>query len=73
LLGVLSSASGLGGRGRRRGESAERARSTVTQRVRDAIARIEAVDPELGQHLRHAVKTGTYCSYAPEQPTRWQL
>jgi hypothetical protein len=73
LLGELSSAYGLGGRGRRRGESAERARSTVTQRVRDAIARIEAVDPELGQHLRHAVKTGTYCSYAPEQPTRWQL
>ena len=73
LLAQLSSAYGLGGRSRRRGDSSERARSTVTQRVRDAIGRIEAVDGALGAHLRRSVRTGTFCSYSPEQPTDWAL
>jgi tetratricopeptide (TPR) repeat protein len=73
LLAELSRAYGLGGRARRRGDSSERARSTVTQRVRDAIGRIEASDAGLGTHLRRSVRTGTYCSYAPERPTDWLL
>jgi hypothetical protein len=73
LIAELSSAYGLGGRARRRSDSAERARSAVTQRIRDAIARIEAADRELGGHLRRAVRTGTFCAYAPEQPTTWEL
>jgi tetratricopeptide (TPR) repeat protein len=73
LVAELSSAYGLGGRARRRSDSAERARSAVTQRIRDAIARIEAADPELGGHLRRAVRTGTFCAYAPEQLTTWEL
>ena len=73
LIAELSSAYGLGGRARRRSDSAERARSAVTQRIRDAIARIEAADPDLGGHLRRAVRTGTFCAYTPEQPTTWEL
>jgi hypothetical protein len=73
LIAELSRAYGLGGRARRRSDSAERARSAVTQRIRDAIARIEAVDPDLGRHLSRAVRTGTFCAYAPEQPTTWEL
>jgi tetratricopeptide (TPR) repeat protein len=73
LIAELTSAYGLGGRARRRSDSAERARSAVTQRIRDAIARIEAADPGLGGHLRRAVRTGTFCAYAPEQPTTWEL
>jgi tetratricopeptide (TPR) repeat protein len=73
LIAELSSAYGLGGRARRRSDSAERARSAVTQRIRDAITRIEAADPDLGRHLRRAVRTGTFCAYAPEQPTTWEL
>jgi hypothetical protein len=73
LLAELSGAYGLGGRARRRSDSTERARSAVTQRIRVAINRIERVDPELGGHLRRSIRTGTFCSYAPERPTSWQL
>ncbi|MHC1559036.1 AAA family ATPase [Actinomycetospora sp. C-140] len=73
LVAELSRAYGLGGRARPAGRSAERARTAVTWRIRDAITRIEAVAPGLGKHLRSSVRTGTYCVYAPEQPRRWLL
>ena len=72
LLKELGAAYGLGGRARRSGDPAERARTTVTSRVRDAIARIDAELPELGRHLRASVRTGLYCVYAPETPTTWE-
>ena len=72
LLAELASAYGLGGRPRREGDPAERARSAVTARIRDAVRRIDAVHPALGSHLRHAVRTGAICTYDPEQPVRWQ-
>lgn len=73
LLEQLSSAYGLGGNVRRLGSSAEKARSTVTARVRDTLKRIAAHDPALGRHLSHSVRTGTFCSYAPETPVMWHL
>ena len=73
IAAELGAAYGLGGRGRRTGEDAERARSAVTWRVRDAIKRIERVHPEAGAHLRRAVRTGTYCAYDPEQAVCWEL
>jgi hypothetical protein len=73
LVEQLSSAYGLGGRPRRTGGPAERARSAVTARLRDAIRRIEALHPELGRHLARSVRTGTFCSYDPDAPIRWDL
>lgn len=73
LIDELTNAYGLGGRARRRSDSAERARSAVTQRIRDSIGRIENADPDLGGHLRRAIRTGTFCAYAPEQPASWDL
>ena len=70
---ALGSAYGLGGRARRSGDHAERARSAVTWRIRSAIARVEAVHPALGRHLKNSVRTGTFCSYAPERATDWRL
>ena len=72
LLAELAGAYGLGGRPRRTGHPAERARTAVTARIRDAIRRIADVHPALGAHLRHAVRTGTVCCYDPEVPTRWR-
>ncbi|MGH8994116.1 MAG: ATPase, partial [Acidimicrobiia bacterium] len=70
----LTAAYGLGGRDRRLGPSAaERARSTVTQRIRDAVGHIEAGHPDLGAHLRASVRTGTFCAYVPSEPVDWQL
>jgi tetratricopeptide (TPR) repeat protein len=71
LLAELSSAFGLGGRARRTGGAAERARSAVTRRIRDAIGVIEEAHPELGRHLRASVRTGAFCSYQPETEQRW--
>jgi hypothetical protein len=62
----LARAVGLGGRERRVGGAAERARTTVQKRLRGAIKRIEEELPELGRHLDQSVKTGTFCGYLPE-------
>jgi predicted ATPase len=73
LVDQLTAALGLGGRARTSGDPAERARSAVTQRIRSTIRRIEEVHPALGRHLRASISTGTFCSYSPETPVRWQL
>lgn len=65
LIQELSSAVGLGGRARRVGAAAERARSAVQRRVREAIRKIAAHEPELGRHLDWAIRTGTFCAYEP--------
>lgn len=66
LLEQLAGAVGLGGRDRRPGGAAERARVNVTRAVRSAIDRIREADPLVGEHLRRSVSTGTYCAYRPK-------
>ena len=73
LIEQLTAAYGLGGRARRVGSGAERARTAVTARIRDAIRRIGAAHPALGQHLLRSVRTGTFCVYEPETPVRWHI
>jgi hypothetical protein len=71
LLEQLGQAYGIGTRVRRAGSPAERARTAVTWRIRDAIRRIDAVHPDLGRHLRNSIRTGAVCAYEPEAPVRW--
>jgi hypothetical protein len=71
LVEALTQAYGLGGRVRRAGSDAERARTAVTARVKDAIRRIGEAHPDLGRHLARSVRTGTFCVYDPDQPARW--
>ena len=73
LIGELARATGLSGRRRRLGDAAERARTTVTARIRDAIGRIERAHPELGRHLRASIVTGTRCAYRPAETVRWNV
>jgi hypothetical protein len=73
LVEQLTSAYGLAGRPRRTGDPAERARTAVTARIRDAIRRIERLHPELGRHLARSVRTGTFCAYDPDPPRQWDL
>jgi hypothetical protein len=63
---------GLGGRPRRLGDPVERARKTVSTRIRRAIAAVGRVHPELGRHLDRSVDTGTWCAYRPADPVRWR-
>jgi hypothetical protein len=71
LVEALTQAYGLGGRVRRSGSDAERARTAVTARLKDAIRRIGEAHPDLGRHLARSVRTGTFCVYEPDQPTVW--
>ena len=70
LVRELSRAVGLGGRDRRAASASERARVAVTRAIRQAIARIQGHDRELGAHLDGAIRTGTYCAYAPDTRAR---
>ena len=73
LVRELARAIGLGGRDRRAASTSERARSGVTRALRQGITRIGEHHPELGEHLNHAVRTGTYCAYVPDPdaPGAW--
>ncbi|MFD9796369.1 ATP-binding protein [Streptomyces sp. NPDC059070] len=73
LVGQLSAAYGIGGRVRRTGSPAERARTAVTARIHAAVHRVAGVHPELGRHLETAVRTGTLCVYRPEDLPVWRL
>ena len=61
----LSRAFGLGGRERRSGSAAERARVNVRRRLKDAIGRIGKQIPDAGTYLENTIKTGSYCKYVP--------
>ena len=75
LTRELSRAIGYGGRHRRAGSAAERARVSVTRAVRQAMRRIRTHHPSLGSHLERAVRTGAYCAYRPDPrlPAAWNL
>ncbi|MBP2472419.1 hypothetical protein JOF53_001291 [Crossiella equi] len=73
LLAELRAATGLGGRSRRLGDEAERARKAVTNRIRDTLRRLEERHPVLARHLRDSVTTGTSCQYRPARPVDWRL
>jgi len=73
LIHALAAATGLGGRSRRLGDQSERARKTVSARVRDALVKIDHVHPSLAEHLRRGLRMGTVCSYTPSQPTNWTM
>ncbi|MGH7858191.1 MAG: hypothetical protein ACREQY_12780 [Candidatus Binatia bacterium] len=55
------------------GESVDRVRKAVANRLRETIARIADVHPDLGAHLLESLRTGRFCSYAPRRMTRWEL
>jgi hypothetical protein len=71
----LASAVGLGGRDRKSGSEAERARSAVTKRIKKSINKIAEVIPALGRHLSARIKTGYFCSYNPhpDRPITWKF
>ena len=71
----LTGAVGLGGRDRRIGSDAERARVNVTRAIRAALRRVGERDEALGRHLQGTVRTGTFCSYEPDpsEPLAWTV
>lgn len=73
LLAELRTTAGLGGRSRRLGDEAERARKAVTARIRDTLRKLADRHPELAEHLGATITTGASCRYAPETDVGWRL
>ncbi len=69
----LARALGLGGRDRRAGSEAERARINVTRAIRAAIQRIAEHHQALGELLEQSVRTGSYCRYQSNVPIEWSF
>jgi CheY-like chemotaxis protein len=75
LAHELAAAVGLGGRDRRVGSDAERARINVTRAIKAVLDRIADNSPALAKHFEATLRTGTFCSYVPDprSPLRWEL
>jgi len=75
LLAEIGAATGLGGRARRTGSSAERARVAVRKAIAAAIERITEHDAALGRLLDDCIETGYACRYRPDpaRPVAWLL
>lgn len=75
LTRELARAIGLGGRERRAGSHAERARVNVTRAIAAALKRISEPHPALGEHFSRTIRTGTFCIYGPDPraPISWEL
>jgi pimeloyl-ACP methyl ester carboxylesterase len=71
----LAAAVGLGGRDRRAGSPAERARLNATRAIKSAIERISEHDAALADYLTATVFTGRVCVYRPDarKPVRWEV
>jgi predicted ATPase len=72
LIAELKRATGLGGRPRRSGSPAEKARLNVTRTIRHAIAELSTKVPELAAHLDESIATGVSCCYQPRTATTWR-
>jgi predicted ATPase len=71
LLKELARATGLGGKARRTGSPAEKARLNVTRTIRHAIACLSTALPELAAHLDESLATGVSCCYEPRTNIAW--
>jgi tetratricopeptide (TPR) repeat protein len=75
LIREISRAVGLGGRDRRAGSAAERARLNVTRAIKTALQKISEHQAELGEILERCVRTGLFCCFMadPRVPMTWQF
>lgn len=75
LVAELARAVGLGGRMRKVGGDAERARTAVARALRYATDRLDEHNPSLAVHFRNSIHTGMYCSYRPDSlsSVEWKL
>ena len=75
LAHEISRAIGLGGRDRRAGSAAERARLNVTRAIKSAIDKIGEFSAELSELLDKSIHTGSFCSFTDDRqnPVEWRF
>jgi hypothetical protein len=71
LIEELRRATGLGGRPRRSGSPAEKARVNVTRTIRHAIGELASRAPDVAAHLDESIVTGVACCYEPTAEIVW--
>jgi predicted ATPase len=71
LIAELKRATGLGGRPRRSGSPAEKARVNVTRTIRHAIGELASRAPDVAAHLEESIVTGVECCYEPRIDIVW--
>jgi predicted ATPase len=71
LVEELKRATGLGGRPRRSGSPAEKARVNVTRTIRHAIGELGSRAPDVAAHLEESIVTGVSCCYEPRVDIVW--
>jgi len=71
----IGRALGIGGRDRRAGSNAERARLSVTSAIKTAFEKISDYDRSLGEWLDGRIHTGVFCRYVEDVSvsTVWQF
>ncbi|HKN11558.1 MAG TPA: AAA family ATPase [Candidatus Binatus sp.] len=71
----IARAVGLGGRDRRAGSAAERARLNVTRAIKSALQKISEHNNQLGELLDRSIRTGSFSCYLanPQAPIAWQF
>lgn len=72
LLAAVKSATGLGGRIRKKSD-ADRSRKSVSAAVSRDLDRIAKHHAALGQHLANTISQGTQFRYAPQSPIDWHV
>jgi predicted ATPase len=75
LLREFARAVGLGGRDRRAGSAAERARLNVTRAIKSALQKISERHAQLGDLLDRSIRTGSFSCYLPNprNPITWRF
>jgi predicted ATPase len=71
----IARAVGLGGRDRRVGSAAERARLNITRAIRSALQKISERHGQLGELLDRSIRTGSFSCYLanPRTPITWRF
>ena len=71
----IARAVGLGGRDRRAGSAAERARLNVTRAIKSALQKISEHNGQLGELLDRSIRTGSFSCYLanPRAPISWRF
>ncbi|MGC2493764.1 ATP-binding protein [Candidatus Binatus sp.] len=71
----IARAVGLGGRDRRAGSAAERARLNVTRAIKSALQKISEHNGQLGELLDRSIRTGSFSCYLanPRTPITWRF
>ena len=72
LTTELAAACG-GAHGRRGPSFKERARVNVRNCITGALRTVRRHDESLWRHLINSIKTGTFCSYAPDREVEWEM